>query len=110
VARALVATFCIVYSVVVVAELSAHAAIHRFVILRVEPKWLPHVDQVVALDQAVEPKWLHHAVPVAAQRQAAEQKSLLAIHAAQLQAVALKARAVLHVDQFCQLSKRSYTV
>jgi len=105
VAKALVATFCIVCSVVAVAEHPARAAIHRLVIHRVELKWLHHVDQVVAPDQAVEPKWLHHVVPDAAQLQAVAQKSLLAIHAAQLQA-----RAVHHADQFCQLSKLSFTV
>jgi hypothetical protein len=112
VARALVATFCIVCSVVVVAELPARAAIHRLVIHRVEPKWLHHVDRVVALDQAVALKSLHLAVPDAAQLQAVDQavaqKSLLAILAVQLQAVALKARAVVHADQFFRLSKLSF--
>ena len=101
------ATFCIVCSVVVVAELPARAAIHRLVIHRVEPKWLHHVDRVVALDQAVALKSLLHVVPDAAQHQAAEQKSLLAIHAVQLQAVALKA--VDHDVLSFQLSKLSFT-
>lgn len=104
------ATFCIVCSVVAVAELPALAAIHRLVIHRVEPKWLHLVDRVVALDQAAALKSLHHAVPDAAQHQAVEQKSLLAIHAVQLQAVALKALAVHHADLFFQLSKPSFAV
>lgn len=99
------ATFCIVYSVVVVAELPARAAIHQLVIHRVEPKWLHHVDRVVALDQAVALKSLHHAVPDAAQLQAVALKSLLAIHAVLLQAVALKAHAADHADQFFRPSK-----
>ena len=106
-ARALAATFCLVCSVVVVAELPARAAIHRFVIHRVELKWLHLADLVVALDQAVERKSLHHAVPVAAQHQAVEQKSLHAIHAVQLQAVALKAPAVDHAVQSFRPSKLS---
>ncbi|MCY2982559.1 MAG: hypothetical protein NTY15_02875 [Planctomycetota bacterium] len=104
-ARVLVATFCIVCSVVVVAELPARAAIHRLVIHRVEPKWLHLVVRVVALDQAAALKSRHHADQ---QHQAVAQKSLLAIHAMQLQAVALKP--VDHDDLFCRLSKLSYTV
>ena len=64
-AKALVVTFCLVYSVVMVAEHLALAVIHPFVIHPVEPKWLHLVDLVVALAQAVEPKWLHRADRVA---------------------------------------------
>ena len=86
-AKALVATFCLVYSVVMVAEHLALAVIHRFVIHPVEPKWLHLVDPVVALVQAVEPKWLHLADQVVAQLQAVAQRlhrAILAIRAVHL--------------------------
>jgi len=100
----LVATYCIVCSVVVVAELLARAAIHRFLTHPVVLKW-HHVERVAALDQAVEPKWLHHAD--LAVHQAAALKSLRAIHAALL-AAELKARAVLLAHRFFRSSKLGF--
>ena len=88
-AKALVATFCSVYSVVAVAELLARAAIHRLLIHRAELKWL-HADQVVQL-QAVD--------------QAVALKSLRAVR---LQAAELKARAADLADPFFRLSKLSF--
>jgi len=107
VAKALVATFCIVCSVVAVAELRARAAIHRLLIHLAELKWL-HVDLVVALAQAVEPKWLHRAdqvVQLQAVHQAAALKSLRAVR---LQAAELKARAADLADRFFRLSRLSF--
>jgi hypothetical protein len=110
----LVATFYIVYSVVAVAELLVLAAIHPCLIHPVEPKWLHHVDPVVALVQAVEPKWLHHADQDVQQLQAADQavvlKLLRAIPATLLQAAELKARAADLADRFFQTSKLNYAV
>jgi hypothetical protein len=91
VAKALVATFCIVCSVDTAAELRALAVIHRLLIHRAALKWLLHVDQVVALAQAVALKSLLLVDQAVALDQAVEQKLL---PHAELQAVALKAHAV----------------
>ena len=97
-AKALVATFCLVYSVVMVAEHLALAVIHRFVIHPVEPKWLHLVDPVLALVQAVEPKWLHLADQVADQV------------AAQLQAVAQRLHRAILAIRAVHLARQSFRI
>jgi len=96
--------------VVADAEHLALAAIHRYAIHPVEPKWLHHVDPVVALVQAVELKWLHRADQVVAQLQAAPQAVVLrSLRAVRLLA-AVKAHAVLLDDPSFRLSKRNCAV
>ena len=95
-AKALVAIFCLVYSVVMVAELLALAVIHPFVIHPVEPKWLHLVDPAVALAQAVEPKWLHLVDPVVEQV------------AVQLQAVAPKLHRAIQAIRAVHLASQSF--
>jgi len=91
--------------VVAAVELLALAAIHRLRIHPVEPKWLLHVDPVVAQLQAV--------AQAVAQLQAADQavalRSLLAILAALL-AAELKARAADLADRSFRLSRLSFAV
>ena len=89
--RALVAAFCLDYSVVMDVELPALAVTHLFVIHPVEPKWLHHVDLVAEQLQTVVQK-SHPAVrlPVAV-----------------LPVAEWKARAVHHADQSFRLSEPS---
>ena len=76
-ARALEATFCLGYSVVMDVELPALAVIHLLVIHPVEPKWLHHVDLVVEQLQAAGQAVVQKSLPAvqlhaAVQLQAAE--------------------------------------
>jgi len=96
VVRALVAAFCLDYSVVMDVELPALAVTHLLVIHPVEPKWLHLVDLV------------------AEQLQAVVQKSLLAVRlpfavlpVAVLPAAEWRAHAVLLADQSFRLSEPS---
>ena len=89
-------------------ELLARAAIHRFPIHPVEPKWLLHVDRVVVLVLAAALKSLLLADQVVAQLQAVAQAAVLkSLRAVRLQAAELKHRAAVLAAQFFRLSSRS---